>query len=71
MLIQKSSTPRLLFIGFGNVGQKVAELFLSKSTVYPGLSNFKPQGSWNIYKSTWRRCKSGRNKSGKIIQPVY
>lgn len=43
MLIQKVPVPRLLFIGFGNVGQKVAELFLSKNKTHPGLSGFKPQ----------------------------
>jgi homoserine dehydrogenase len=43
MLMQKSSNQRLLFIGFGNVGQKIAELFVSKSKHYPGLSKFDPK----------------------------
>ena len=41
--MQKSSNQRLLFIGFGNVGQKLAELFVSKSKHYPGLSKFDPK----------------------------
>jgi homoserine dehydrogenase len=37
------SAPRLLFIGFGRVGQKVVELFLSENGKYPGLADFKPK----------------------------
>lgn len=35
--------PRLLFIGFGNVGKKIAELFLSEDKNYHGIKDFKPQ----------------------------
>jgi len=43
MLIQKIFIPRLLFIGFGNVGQEVAGLFLAKNNIHPGLAYLKPQ----------------------------
>jgi homoserine dehydrogenase len=43
MLIQKSIAPRILFIGFGKVGQKIAELFISKKETHPGLSDLNPK----------------------------
>ena len=43
MSVRKILNPKVLFIGFGNVGNKIAELLLSKNEIHPGIKNFKPK----------------------------
>ena len=38
-----TENPRLLFIGFGNVGKKVIEIFSTEKKDFPGLKNYNPQ----------------------------